>query len=203
MLEMALIRLTEVQSLPGVQTILDHLAALETRLGGGAAAPPPAALPLFDRPAAETPRPAPPPARPWAARPGPERQDGMPSIDAASGWQATVLRLKGRKRVASVLTDVRPLAVEDDRLLLEVGNDNAFVRDTLEDPETRKLLGETASAAFGSRLRVEYRFVAATQPSPAGLAAEGAAEGPRPQDHPIVREALSLFGGTVIRQPAG
>jgi hypothetical protein len=84
-----------------------------------------------------------------------------------------------------------------------VGNDNAFVRDTLEDPETRKLLGETASAAFGSRLRVEYRFVAATQPSPAGLAAEGAAEGSRPQDHPIVREALSLFGGTVIRQPAG
>jgi hypothetical protein len=127
----------------------------------------------------------------------------MPSIDAASGWQATVLRLKGRKRVASVLTDVRPLAVEDDRLLLEVGNGNAFVRDTLEDPETRKLLGETASAAFGSRLRVEYRFVAATQPSPAGLAAEETAEGPRPQDHPIVREALSLFGGTVIRQPAG
>ena len=39
--------------------------------------------------------------------------------------------------------------------------------------------------------------------APAGLAAEGAAEGPRPQDHPIVREALSLFGGTVIRQPAG
>ena len=208
MLEMAFIRLTEVRSLPGVQTILDHLAALETRLGGGPAALPPAALPLFDRPAAELPRPAPltpapPSARPSAARPGPEQQSGMPSIDAASGWQATVLRLKGRKRVASVLTDVRPLAVEDDRLLLEVGNGNAFVRDTLEDPETRKLLGETASAAFGSRLRVEYRFVAATQPSPAGLAAEETAEGPRPQDHPIVREALSLFGGTVIRQPAG
>ena len=208
MLEMALIRLTEVRSLPGVQTILDHLAALETRLGGGPAAPPPAALSLFDRPAAETPRsapltPAPPPPRSSAARPGPEQQSGLPSIDAASGWQATVLRLKGRKRVASVLTDVRPLAVEDDRLLLEVGNGNAFVRDTLEDPETRKLLGETASAAFGSRLRVEYRFVAATQPSPAGLAAEGAAERSRPQDHPIVREALSLFGGTVIRQPAG
>ena len=206
MLEMALIRLTEVQSLPGVQNILDHLAALETRLGGGPAAPTPAALPLFDRPAAETPRVAPltpDPARPPAAPPGPERQRGTPSIDAASGWQATVLRLKGRKRVASVLTDVRPLAVEGDRLLLEVGNGNAFVRDTLEEPETRKLLGETASAAFGSRLRVEYRFVAATQPSPAGLAAEGATEGPRPQDHPIVREALSLFGGTVIRQPTG
>ena len=39
MLEMALIRLTEVRSLPGVQSILDHLAALETRLGGGSAAP--------------------------------------------------------------------------------------------------------------------------------------------------------------------
>ena len=205
MLEMALIRLTEIRGLPGVQAILDQLASLETRLGGGPAAPPTVELSLFDRPAVEKPRAAPAaaeaaPARPPSpASPAPERASVTHSADAASGWQATVLRLKGRKRVASVLTDVRPLAVEGDRLLLEVGNGNAFVRDTLEDPETRKLLGETASAAFGSRLRVEYRFVAAAQPLTAGPAAEGAADGSRPLDHPIVREARSLFGGTVIR----
>jgi DNA polymerase III subunit gamma/tau len=204
-LEMALIRLTEIRGLPGVQTILDQLASLEARLGGGSAPPPPAALSLFDRPAVETPRAAPAvaeaaPARSVPPSPVPERASITPSIDAASGWQAAVSRLKGRKRVASVLTDVRPLAVEGDRLVLEVGNGNAFVRDMLEDPETRKLLGETASATFGSRLRVEYRFVAATQPPPREPAAEGATAGLRPVDHPIVREALSLFGGTVIRQ---
>ena len=108
-------------------------------------------------------------------------------------------RLKGRKRVASVLSEVRPIGVEGDRLLLEVPNGNAFVRDMLEDQETRRLLGETASAAFGSRLRVEYRFVAASHPPQADPTLSDGAGGARPQDHPLVREALSLFGGTVIR----
>ncbi|OGB95718.1 MAG: hypothetical protein A2Z31_09195 [candidate division NC10 bacterium RBG_16_65_8] len=119
-----------------------------------------------------------------------------------SRWEAVVARLKGRKRLASVLAEVRPAGREADRLLVEVPNGNAFVRDTLEDPETKKLLGETASAAFGSRLRVEYRFIAA-DPLPAKSATPDGATGEmRPQDHPLVQEALSLFGGTIVRDLA-
>jgi hypothetical protein len=117
-------------------------------------------------------------------------------------WDAVVARLKGRKRLASVLAEVRPAGREADRLLLEVPNGNAFVRDTLEDPETRKLLGETASAAFGSRLRVEYRFIAANPPAAKPAATDDAPGETRPQDHPLVQEALSLFGGTIVRDPA-
>jgi hypothetical protein len=85
---------------------------------------------------------------------------------------------------------------------LEVPNGNAFVRDTLEDPETRQLLGETASAAFGSRLRVEYRFIAAEPMSAASAALDGARSEMRPQDHPLIQEALSLFGGAIVREMA-
>jgi DNA polymerase-3 subunit gamma/tau len=207
-LELALIRLTEVRSLPGVQGILDQLTSLESRLAGGqTVSPQPAVLPLFDRPAAAPPRPAPlaPPAvaPPAASPPAQDRTDLAPPADVASGWEGTVARLKGRKRVASVLSEVRPIGVEGDRLLLEVPNGNAFVRDMLEDQETRRLLGETASAAFGSRLRVEYRFVAAAYPPPADPTSSEGAGGARPQDHPLVREALNLFGGTVVRELAG
>jgi hypothetical protein len=125
-----------------------------------------------------------------------------PPADLRARWEAAVARLKGRKRLASVLAEVRPAGQEADRLFLEVPNGNAFVRDTLEDPETRKLLGETASTAFGSRLRVEYRFVAADPAAAAPAAPYGAASDARPQEHPLVQEALSLFGGTVVRDVA-
>jgi hypothetical protein len=123
-----------------------------------------------------------------------------PPADVGANWESMVSRLKGRKRLASVLAEVKPAGREGDRLVLEVPNGNAFVRDTLEDPETRQLLGETASSTFGSRLRVEYRFIAA-EPTPPAVQ-EGLRNGMRPQDHPLVLEALSLFGGTVVRETA-
>ena len=212
-LEMALIRLAELRRVPTIQGILEQLAALEGRLSGAQPAPSqPAVLPLFDRPtpapsrpAASAPAVAPP--RPAPADPAPppapaDRVEAPAPGDLMSKWEAVVARLKGRKRLASVLAEVRPAGREADRLLVEVPNGNAFVRDTLEDPETRKLLGETASAAFGSRLRVEYRFIAA-DPHPAKAAMpDGTAGEMRPQDHPLVQEALSLFGGTIVRDLA-
>jgi len=215
-LEMALIRLAEIRHLPSVQGILDQLATMESRLAGGQVPPSrPAALPLFDRPATPPPRPAPsapapnpvatrtaesapagsPPARPDAAAPG-------SPVDLTASWETAVAKLKGRKRLASVLAEVRPASREGDRLVLEVPNGNAFVRDTLEDPETRQLLGETASATFGGRLRVEYRFVAAEPTQGSSAVAEVARSEMRLQDHPLIQEALSLFGGTIVREAA-
>jgi DNA polymerase-3 subunit gamma/tau len=218
-LEMAVIRLTEIRGVHSVQGILDQLATLENRLAGPQGGPArPTVLSLFDRPTAPSPdpaptapsaavpRPAPKPPEPDPSRPRidpPAHATTAPPADIASGWDATVARLKGRKRLASVLAEVRPARLEADRLVLKVPNGNAFVRDTLEEHEARKMLAETASAAFGARLRVEYEFAPAeptSSPTPTGIAA-GAAEA-RPQDHPLVQEALSLFGGTIVRNGA-
>ena len=194
-LEMALIRLTETRRLPGIQQILDQLADFEGRLGGApAAAPAPAALPLFDRqplraPVVKESDPPRPPAPP----------DSAVTQDAAVGWQAVVAKLRGRKRLASVLEEIRPAGMEEGRIILDVPSGNSYMKDTLEDHETRQVLGEHASAAFGRRMRVDYRYVK-VPPAPSPAAPAGSAPSASAQDHPLVQDALNLFGGTIVRE---
>jgi DNA polymerase-3 subunit gamma/tau len=205
LLEMALIRLAEIRHVQGLGEILGRLVALDARLPSGPSATATGELPLFggtpvpsERPAqgAQRVEAAPPTGggRPSTEPTGPER-----APDLAAGWTATVGRLRGRKRLASVLTEVQPVALEADTLTLEVKNGNAFVRDTLEDPETRRLIADAAAESFGRRLRIEYRFAATPPPRLEAAATRSAPATPqRVRDHPLVREALSLFGGTVV-----
>jgi DNA polymerase-3 subunit gamma/tau len=209
-LEMALIRLTEIRHLQGLGEILGRLVALEGRVPGGSAMPATTAeLPLFgSRPTAgehparqaqviETPPPAPVESSPQ------EPTAPAAATDVTLGWAAAVGRLRGRKRLASVLTEVEPVSLGVDALILEVKNGNAFVRDTLEDLDIRKLIAAAVAESFGRRLRIEYRF--ATPPVPRLEPVETrhtAASSSRAQDHPLVREALSLFGGAVVREAA-
>jgi DNA polymerase-3 subunit gamma/tau len=208
LLEMALLRLTEIRHLQGLGDILGRLVALEGRLPGG---PEPAAtgeLPLFgprpapaDRPLRVTEATGPPPS-PAPVQPPEAPAARVEALDFAARWEALVGRLRGRKRLASVLTEVQPVGVEAETLTLEVMNGNAFVRDTLEDPETRKLIAEAAAESYGRRLRVEYRFAALPPPrlEPVAEARRAPVPASRVRDHPLVREALDLFGGTVIRE---
>jgi DNA polymerase-3 subunit gamma/tau len=208
LLEMALLRLTEIRHLQGLGDILSRLVALEGRLPGGPPAAATGELPLFasrpapaDRPSQMTeavrPAPAPIPVRPPEA---PSAQ--AEALDIATGWAALVGRLRGRKRLASVLTEVQPAGLEAETLTLEVMNGNAFVRDTLEDPESRKLIADAATESYGRRLRVEYRFAAppAARLEPVVEVRRAPVSPPRVRDHPLVREALDLFGGTVVRE---
>jgi DNA polymerase-3 subunit gamma/tau len=207
LLEMALIRLAEIRHAQGLGEILGRLVAMEARLPAGPPpSPSPTELPLFGghpTPPERPTRPAqavetPPPSAGGRPPPEPAVPDSTP--DVAAGWAATVGRLRGRKRLASVLTEVQSVGLEADTLTLEVRNGNAFVRDTLEDPETRRLIADAAAESFGRRLRIEYRFAAAPPPRLEAAAARSApAASPRVRDHPLVREALSLFGGTIVR----
>ena len=205
LLEMALIRLTEIGRLQGLQEILDRLVVLEARPPAGPPAPETTTqLGLFGQPpAAQAPLHVAPPAAPQPAAgtrlPQQAVPGGAPS-SAAAGWTATVGRLQGRKRLASVLAAVQSATLEEDRLRLDVANGNAFVRDTLEDQEARRLIADTAAQAFGRRLRLEYRFVASAtpQPVPAEISAPPGSSNIR--EHPLVREALNLFGGSIIRE---
>jgi len=204
-LEMALIRLTEVRRLQGLGEILNRLVALE---GQGTATPSiPATsteLPLFGaRPTVaervERPqRPTETSAAISAERPPQGPAAASDSPDPTVGWAAVVGRLRGRKRLASVLTEVVPEATSEDTLSLEVKNGNAFIRDTLQDPDTRKLIADAAAEAFGRRLRIDYRFVAPPDQPPA---TQGSAA-PRTGEHPLVRDALEIFGGAVVRETA-
>jgi DNA polymerase-3 subunit gamma/tau len=214
LLEMALIRLTQVRHLRGLDEILGRLAALETGVPSGPASGP-QELPLFGAPQAAAalstrlPGPAPlragtsPPAEtPPPARPPAPAPPAAAAPDLEVGWAGAVGRLRARKRLASVLTEVKPVSVEGDALTLEVANGNAFIRDTLEDADARRLIADAAAESFGRRLRLEYQFVAAPPPRPEAVEPRRAA-GPAPvRDHPLVREALAVFGGTIVRDGA-
>jgi DNA polymerase-3 subunit gamma/tau len=211
LLEVALIRLTEIRRLQGLPEILGRLTALEGRLPGGPAAPAAAELPLFGArpaPAERAPRPAPsaepPPAAP-VARGSEAVAAAGEAPDLTVGWAAVVGRLRGRKRLASVLTEVEPAGLTDDTLTLEVKNGNAFIRDTLEEPDTRKLVADAAAEAFGRRLRIDYRFVSVPAPSASRLEPVEPRRGAPSRaagEHPLVREALALFGGVLVRDVA-
>jgi hypothetical protein len=108
-------------------------------------------------------------------------------------------KLRTRKRLATVLAEVRMVGMDGPRVILEVPNGNAFIRDSLEDPQTKRLLAETVSQALGRAASLEYRFIAGASPG-------GAAE-PRPRpsatSHPLVREALDVLGGTIVPDSDG
>ena len=218
LLEMALIRLAQVRHLRGLDEILTRLSALEAGLPAGPASGP-QELPLFAAPspppaptapaaAARLPEPA--PLRPAGILPAEPAPAGLPAppVPAAAapdlevGWAGAVGRLRGRKRLASVLTEVKPVGVEGDALTLEVANGNAFIRDTLEDADARRLIAEAAAESFGRRLRLEYRFVAAPPPRLEAVEPRRPAGAPPVRDHPLVREALAVFGGTIVREGA-
>jgi len=199
--EMAILRLTQIRHLESLGTILDQLAALEARLPAEDGSSNPSAsgpeLPLFSRP---TPPPlavreaAPEPPRSPASAAAPPPAPPAPAADLQTAWQAAAERLRSRKRLASVLQEVRLVGAEGDRVLLEVPNGNAFLRDSLEDVQTRRLLSETLSQTSGRTVRVEYRFIAATHPAPEASATRSGSR----SEHPVVREALSVLGGTVV-----
>jgi DNA polymerase III gamma/tau subunit len=210
LLEMALIRLTEIRRVQALDEILGKLVALEGRLPGGPAALVAAnELPLFggrqkqvsaERSVQSMPGVEAPPSNP-DARPSPEVGKPDDASNLAVEWAAVVGRLRGRKRLASVLTEVRPAALTAETLSLEVKNGNAFIRDTLEDPDTRKLIADAAAESLGRRLRIEYHFAAPSSPG-AELAEPRRAPivAPRLRDHPLVRDALSMFGGTIVHE---
>jgi DNA polymerase-3 subunit gamma/tau len=209
-LEMALIRLTEIRHVQGVGEILDRLVALEGRLSGGQIGPATTGeLPLFGTRPVSAGGPARTAQGPESSSPSPptrasqETAAATGATDVAVGWAAVVGRLRGRKRLASVLTEVEPADLTADTLTLEVRNGNAFVRDTLEDPDTRQVIAAAATEAFGRRLRMDFRFTTPPVPRLEPVEIRRPAAGPPPgRDHPLVREALSLFGGAVLRDVA-
>ena len=211
-LEMALIRLTEIRKAQALEEILGKLVALEGRLPAGpTAAMATEELPLFsarktqgaaERAAQSPPGVEAPPATP-DARSWPEVGTRDDASNLAVQWAAVVGRLRGRKRLASVLTEVQPVGLTAEALSLEVKNGNAFIRDTLEDPDTRKLIADAAAESLGRRLRVEYHFAAPPSPGSEPPESQRAPIAPpRLRDHPLVREALSMFGGTVVHEIA-
>ena len=179
-LEMALVRMAEARGLESLGSLIKRLESLEGRLGVV-------------------------PEHPAAAQPGlftpQEKADPPSSPPAAIGstdrWHEVRRRIGSERRSLGVLLAEAEVTLEGETLTLTFANGNHFARSTLEDPEVRSLLASTISAVYGRRLQVAYRFL----PSAAGKREESARMPAR--SHPLVREALEVFGGRVVEVEEG
>ncbi|MFQ5802736.1 MAG: DNA polymerase III subunit gamma/tau [Candidatus Methylomirabilales bacterium] len=180
-LEMALIRMAEARGLQSLGALVKRLETLEGRLGAEADLPGPQPE-LFTTEESFDP-PAPPPS---------------PVTGFTDQWQEVQRRIGVERRSLAVLLAEAEVALEGETLTLTFANGNHFSRSTLEDPEIRSLVSSTISAVFGKRLHVKYHFLAPEVGRPNQQSAWTPA-----RNHPLVREALEMFGGRIVEVQEG
>jgi DNA polymerase III gamma/tau subunit len=154
------------------------------------------------------------PSAPRPANPGPRilsivpvEAEPEPSTVRASDDKAALDRfheiLDARRRITSAQASLaESISVAGEDLVLRFGIDKAAAKESLDEPATRKLLGEVAREAFGRPLRIVLK----TGPPADGDLGQAAREVPREalsrerasnkaETDPVVRSALELFRG--------
>jgi DNA polymerase-3 subunit gamma/tau len=179
-LEMALVRMAEARGLQSLGSLVKRLESLEERLGVVPGQPAPAPQPGLFTAQEKADPPSPPPA----------------AIGPGDRWHEVRRRIGSERRSLGVLLAEAEVALEGETLTLTFANGNHFARSTLEDPEVRSLLASTISTVYGRRLQVAYRFL------PSAGKQEEAARMPA-RNHPLVREALEVFGGRIVEVEEG
>jgi len=179
-LEVALVRAAEMRGLQSLASLVQRLESLEARLQMGPG------------PGGQQPELFAPDVRKGSAPPHGEVVSPVPPPGQESQWQEVRRRVGSARRSLEVLLAEAEVALEGETLTLTFANGNSFSRSTLEDPEVRSLIASTVAAVFGRRLQVAYRFLASGAQRP-----EGPARIP-PRNHPLVREALEVFGGRIV-----
>ena len=185
-LEMALVRMAEARRLQSVESLVKRLEGLESRLGISPGAAIPQAELFIAEEKLETPSSPPQTTAPPAATGLEDR------------WQEVQRRIAVERRSLAVLLAEAEVVLEGETLTLTFANGNHFSRSTLEDPEVRNLVVSTISAVFGQRLQVKYHFLAPEVERPSRSSARTPA-----RNHPLVREALEMFGGRIVEVQEG
>jgi DNA polymerase-3 subunit gamma/tau len=197
-LQMLVLKLAELPRLKRIEDVLGSAGA------AGLTAP---AGPATSAASVSPPRPATSGARilsivPVEAEPDPAQPRGGAGDDAAALDRFHEI-LDARRRITSAQASLaESISVAGEDLVLRFGIDKAAAKESLEEPATRKLLGEVAREAFGRPLRIVLK----TGPPADGDLGQAAREVPREslsrerasnkaETDPVVRSALELFRG--------
>jgi len=179
------------------------------------------ALALADRPEAAPravvvplPQPSPPPSPAPAAAPAPSPPPAPPTLAPEDAWRAIVERVRAsHPRLASVVEHALPVAIGPARVVLGFESSAEFLLTQAREAGAIEILTRAARAQFGAPTQVvvetatrparDVRTVAAIDAE--RRAAETAAARSAVQNHPIVREAVRLFGAQLrdVKLPTG
>jgi DNA polymerase-3 subunit gamma/tau len=185
MLEVMLLKLTEVKPLLPVEEILARLAQLEDGTAGGTINPPP--------PRTQA---APPPARTPPVQTAAGSADGIPGV-----WREIVAGVRSRKpSLGSILEHGAIINLSGQEIL--IGFEMAFFKQQAEDAENRQVIEGVVRETLGAQMKIGF----AQQPLKKASADYNLQDGGRKPHHhqqvkdPLIKRALSLFEGRVVKE---
>ena len=187
--ELALLKLCHMLPVVGLEEILVKLDRLKNGLGSQPLDSPEVASEGADLPDQPDEEP-----EPDQGEEEPPPESGYDLKDPLIHWPGFLALLKSRKpRLHALLTGVRPLGLENDRLLIQNGSSFDF----LKDPERRKELEVAAAKYFGREIRL--KLVQPAQDAQAGKKKDSSNSVKKAVlGDPLVKEALELFDGALI-----
>jgi len=108
--------------------------------------------------------------------------------DIKTHWNALTHEVSRRKiALATYLQEGTPCEFKTGRLVIGFSKENAFARDCLNSKENLKLIEELFSEKLNAPVSVSFKIV---EKADAGVK----------QEEPVVRSALEMFGGKVIKE---
>ena len=175
-LELALVKAAAPETDPSAQALTARLDRLERRLGAGAPASPapPSAVPDPPAEAEEASPPAEP--APLRAAPAPAPEEEAPPAegparleDVVSLWPAVAEAVRGGNgMLGALIAEARPVALEDDELVVAFPPERDFYKRKAEGDESRRVVAQALGSVAGRSLRLRYVLRAADAAGPDG-----------------------------------
>lgn len=194
LLELALLKAMEQAGGPAL--LEKRIAALEQQLGRGqmaAAREEPVKVPPV--PIAPPPGLTPPASLPQKGRVDPPGGATVALATVTQRWQEILDAIKKIKITAyAFLVEAEPLEVDQHTLVLGFPADHSFHKERMEQPENRQAVEQVLQHVF--RLPLKIKCVMQGNSADQGVAAE-------PQDDPVVRMAIEIFGGELVEIKEG
>ncbi len=177
--EVTLMKALLLSDLQPIQTIIERLEVL-----AGAPQPAPAATPRGNTgPSADIP-----PIPPISPVPPPRPPRKMDAIPSHESWSAFVAQVRmTRPSIASYLETGTLVSVDSQSMTLGFSENAAFVISLLQNGDNQKWLAEAVTSHFekGTTLSLVTTPNTSVRQAP----------------HPLVQEALSVFGGMILEAP--
>ncbi|MFC1631907.1 DNA polymerase III subunit gamma/tau [Candidatus Omnitrophota bacterium] len=192
--EMAIVKLSQRENLSSLQAILSRLSELEKNMQGCQEAPaapevPTASIKQSPKEQIETPA----PSNPHPA--------GATLGDLHQNWMRLLETVKKEKVfVASVLEFTEIVDIKGKDLLVALPPGNNFHKETLENGENKSFIEAKTKEIFGRDLKL--KFVSPSQEQTETPHSKQTVKDSNKQlsDEPIVKSALKMFQGRIIRQ---
>jgi DNA polymerase-3 subunit gamma/tau len=125
-----------------------------------------------------------------------------PSGNIQESWNQVLAEMQKQQPTLGVaLTDLLPLRIEENHLMLGVAGNNSLIKMLLRKDENRRLIESQIQIFFGQRLQVKLEKtdkIPEPKQKPRRTPSDSAVELQEVKQDPLIRKAIDLFGAANI-----